>query len=300
VGGIVGANNTLTLGSSFDASHILTLSDGGANTGSVTVGGNNGQGIFMIGSNNSTINANIRSNDVSNGLLTFGSSADAAIILTLSDTGLSNNGQGTGAVTITGRGGNGVLIHGGSPSANPYNPTICSSATNNNAVLTLGSSTLFPSTLVIGDNTPGITGQYVAVNNSTSTNMILQGATSTKPCTISTNLNAGSGGVVNIQSGITNGYPGISVADTSVAITCPTNNDTSGTNNVSIGTSRFPNTLLVTDNMPENTNVVLIGGNTPNLASLSLGGAQGPGNLCNISGSLQSSSALSLGSSVTS
>ena len=79
-------NGQLEIGSSTAFPSVITVTDNGG-AGYVTLGGNGGEGIFMIASNNSSITSNIRGSDVSNGLLTFGSSANFATTIQVSDNG---------------------------------------------------------------------------------------------------------------------------------------------------------------------------------------------------------------------
>jgi hypothetical protein len=95
-------NGSLTIGSSNAFNDIITVADTGT-AAYVTVGGNGGEGIFMIGSNNSTIDSNIRGTDASNGLLTLGSSAQFPTTIAMLDDGSDSS--------IILRSTNGVLIN---------------------------------------------------------------------------------------------------------------------------------------------------------------------------------------------
>jgi hypothetical protein len=80
-------NGILEIGSSAAAPSVITVTDTGANTGYVTVGGNGGTNIHMAGQTPSITGnyANIRGSDVSNGILTFGSSQQFPTTISVSD-----------------------------------------------------------------------------------------------------------------------------------------------------------------------------------------------------------------------
>lgn len=88
----VANNGAVGIGSSIATPSILTISDSGANTGGIFIGGNGGNDIFAIGGNGSSIIPNIRTDAANTGQLTVGASVANSQILTIVDGGAANSG----------------------------------------------------------------------------------------------------------------------------------------------------------------------------------------------------------------
>lgn len=89
----IASGGTLNLGSSTGAADTLTITDTtGAGSGYVTVGGNGGADIFMVGGNGSTIIPNIRTDAANTGSLTFGGSATNSQTLWVRDAATVSSG----------------------------------------------------------------------------------------------------------------------------------------------------------------------------------------------------------------
>lgn len=153
----VATGGTLTLASSA-AAGPLTLSDTGAGTGNVAVGGNGGPSIVLKGGNTTTSpNPSIVGGAVNYGTLQLGSDTIHPNILTL---GVNVGGQ----VTVGGNGGVGITLEGGAGTT----ASIATTAVNT-ATLQVGPSGQYPNALTFTDL--GVAGGVATVLNSATTTL---------------------------------------------------------------------------------------------------------------------------------
>jgi hypothetical protein len=105
------SGGSLAFGSSATAApEVLVISDAGAGSGNVKIGGNSGPDIYMIGSNGAFILPNIRTTATTNGELTLGPTATNALTMFIRDGAVADSayiditaGSGAGnAMRITG------------------------------------------------------------------------------------------------------------------------------------------------------------------------------------------------------
>ena len=137
----VASGGVLNLGSSVATPGTIAISDAGAGTAQVAVGGNGGPSIILKGGNTTTSpNPSIVGSAGNFGTVQFGSDAIHPNILSLGVT------VGGGNVTVGGNGGVGVTLEGGAGTT----ASIATTAVNT-ATLQLGPSGQYPNALTFSD-----------------------------------------------------------------------------------------------------------------------------------------------------
>ena len=162
---IVASGGQTRLGSSAACPAIVTLADGGANTGTVLVSGNGGQGLSIFGGDSGANTPFIRSSVAASGQVSLGSSTACPSTVTISDTGAL-----TGSVLVSGNGGQGMFLFGGDNSglsAPSIRPSVGGAV---GGELNIGSSSANTKAIVVKDVITTITATDIDLSGQVSVN----------------------------------------------------------------------------------------------------------------------------------